>query len=234
MTLLEVRSLNGGYSKAPILRDISIEVGAGEMVGLLGANGAGKTTLLRALSGVLPVCSGTVTLDGADLSRRSPWARVKAGLAHVPEGRRGFGAMTVRENLEVAALAAPRSERSLDKAWELFPLLRQRQNQLVGSLSGGEQQMVVISRSLMTAPQLLMIDEMSAGLAPVLTQRLVESLVAICRSGIAILLVEQSPHFIAASIKRIYLLEHGRLVGHGSLEELGGADSLAELYLGVS
>jgi branched-chain amino acid transport system ATP-binding protein len=234
MSLLTVESLNGGYTKAPVLRGVSIEVGAGESVGILGANGAGKTTLLRALSGVLPVCSGRITLDGRTLHRLSPWARVKTGLAHVPEGRHVFTAMTVRENLEVAALVRSRSRRSLDEVWTLFPRLRERQNQQAGSLSGGEQQMLAISRALMTGPQVLMIDEMSAGLAPVLAQQMVEGLMDIRKTGVGVLLIEQSPQVIADSVDRMYLLENGCIVGHGSLQELGGADALAALYLGVA
>ena len=234
MSLLTVESLNGGYTKAPVLRGVSIQVGAGESVGILGANGAGKTTLLRALSGVLPVCSGAVTLDGTTLHRLSPWARVKAGLAHVPEGRHVFAAMTVQDNLEVAALVRSRSRRSLDEVWTLFPRLKQRQNQRAGSLSGGEQQMLAISRALMTAPKVLMIDEMSAGLAPVLAQQMVEGLMEIRNTGVGVLLIEQSPQVIADSVDRMYLLENGHIVGHGSLQELGGADALAQLYLGVA
>jgi branched-chain amino acid transport system ATP-binding protein len=231
---LVVEHLSAGYSRAPVLRDLSLAVGEGQIVGVLGANGAGKTTMLRALSGVLPVCSGQVRLGGRDVARLGPWNRVKVGLAHVPEGRHVFPALTVRENLEIAALVA-RSRRAelLEEAFSLFPRLGERQGQLGGSLSGGEQQMLAIARALMTAPRILAVDEMSAGLAPRLVEHLVAGLAAIRNRGVGLLLVEQSPHFVADVVDHVYLLEQGRLVGSGTLDELGGVDGLAEVYLGV-
>jgi branched-chain amino acid transport system ATP-binding protein len=231
--MLEVSGLEGGYTRAPVLRHLSLTVAADEVVGLLGANGAGKTTLLRALSGSLPVCRGEVVLDGVALGRKPSWVRAAAGLAHVPEGRHVFRAMTVRENLDVAALVA-RDGIGHDEVFRVFPRLAERQDQLAGSLSGGEQQMLAIGRALLTGPRLLAIDEMSAGLAPVLVEQLVDGLHQLRGRGIGILLVEQSPHFIADIVDRVYLLEQGRIVGEGTLDELGGADRLAELYLGVS
>jgi branched-chain amino acid transport system ATP-binding protein len=229
---LEVTGLSGGYTKAPVIRDVHLLVDANEIVGLLGANGAGKSTVLRAISGSLPVCRGDVRLGGRALNGLSPWARVKAGLVHVPEGRHVFAAMSVRENLDVAALVG-RGRVSRDEVFDLFPRLRERQQQAAGSLSGGEQQMLAIGRALMTGPRLLAVDEMSAGLAPVLVEQLVDGLVQLRGRGTGVLLVEQSPHVVAGIVDRVYLLEHGSVVGAGSLDELGGADRLADLYLGV-
>jgi branched-chain amino acid transport system ATP-binding protein len=229
---LEVRDLTGGYTAASILRSISLEVASGEIVGLLGANGAGKTSLLRAISGTLPVCRGSVVVNGHALSGKRSWNRVRAGLVHVPEGRHIFRAMTVRENLAVAGLVG-RASTKIEEVFDLFPRLRERQSQLAGSLSGGEQQMLAIGRALMTSPSVLVVDEMSAGLAPVLVEHLVEGLIELGRRGIAILLVEQSPLLIADAVDRVYLLEHGSVVGSGTLDELGGPERLAELYLGV-
>jgi branched-chain amino acid transport system ATP-binding protein len=235
--LLQVDGLDGGYGPAPVLRGVSLTAAAGEIVGVLGANGAGKTTLLRALSGTLPVWRGTITLDGRSLGRLSPWKRVAAGLVHVPEGRHVFGAMTVRDNLEVAALAGRRGQRgnavSLDQVFKLFPRLAQRQRQAAGHLSGGEQQMLAVGRALVTGARVLVIDEMSAGLAPVIVHQLVDGLVTLRADGVAVILVEQSPHFIAAAVDRVYLLEQGRVVGAGAMADLGGPDRLADLYLGV-
>jgi branched-chain amino acid transport system ATP-binding protein len=231
--LLEVRGLSGGYTSAPILRGIDLTVGQGEIVALFGANGAGKTTVLRALSGVLPACSGEVRLDGSVIHTLPAWHRARLGLAHVPEGRHVFGAMTVRENLEVATVAARRS-RSINDAFELFPRLGERHGQLAGTLSGGEQQMLVIARALMAMPRIVLIDEMSAGLAPVITQRLTDVLVEVRTMGVAILLVEQAPHLVADIVDRVYLLDQGSVIGHGTLEELGGAARISDVYLGVT
>ena len=231
--VLELVGVAGGYSAAPVLRSIDLTVGTLEIVGLLGANGAGKSTLLRAISGTLPVSSGEVRLAGRSLSGMKPWDRVRSGLVHVPEGRHVFGAMTVRENLDVAGLVR-RPSRSVDDVFDLFPRLHERERQAAGSLSGGEQQMLAIGRAMMTSPAVLVIDEMSAGLAPIFVEQLVLGLTRIRDAGTAVLLVEQSPHFVSDVIDRAYLLEGGRIVGSGTLAELGGADRLADLYLGVS
>lgn len=231
--VLELMKVTGGYSVAPILRDIDLVVRENEIVGLLGANGAGKTSVLRAIAGGLPVCRGDVRLRGEPVGRLSPWARVRAGIAHVPEGRHVFGAMTVAENLDVAGLVR-RGSVTRDEVFDLFPRLRERQTQSAGSLSGGEQQMLVIARALMTRPRLLVVDEMSAGLAPVMVEQLVDGLLQLRGRDTAVLLVEQSPYFVADAVDRVYLLDNGSIAGSGTLEELGGADRLADLYLGVS
>jgi branched-chain amino acid transport system ATP-binding protein len=207
-------------------------VQANEIVGLFGANGAGKTTLLRAISGTLPVCRGEILLGGVSLRRMSSWARVKTGLAHVPEGRHIFGAMKVRDNLDVAGLVG-KGKVNRDDIFDLFPRLRERQNQIAGSMSGGEQQMLAIGRALMTKPRLLVIDEMSAGLAPIIVEQLVAALAQLRGRDTAILLVEQSPNLVADVVDRVYLLDRGQIAGSGTLAEMGGAERLAELYLGV-
>jgi branched-chain amino acid transport system ATP-binding protein len=225
---LSIQGLTTGYLRAPVLRDLSIDVGD-EIVAVLGANGAGKTTLLRAISGTLKAWSGSVSLDGRAIDRKTTWDRVRLGVAHVPEGRHVFGAMTVSENLAVAGIGS-RGFRQ-DDVYDLFPRLGERRDQLAGSLSGGEQQMLVIGRALMTGPRVLLVDEMSAGLAPVTARLLVESLRQIHERGVAMLLVEQSPHLIADVVDRVYVLDHGNVGAHGTIEEIGGVDGLAERYL---
>ena len=234
--VLEVSSVTTGYHQAPVLRDVSLRVGA-EIVAVLGANGAGKSTLLRAIAGNLRCWSGSVRIDGADLGRRSPWARSRGGVAHVPEGRHVFTAMTVRDNLEVAGLTGRRRAAvcTTDAVYDLFPRLGERRDQLAGSLSGGEQQMLVIGRALMTGPRVLLVDELSAGLAPVTARSLVASLVAIHHElGIAMLLVEQSPQLIADAVDRVYVLDRGSIAVEGSVDAIGGAEGLAAIYLGSS
>ena len=231
--LLEVDNLTAGYENVPILRDVGLSVLEQEVVGVLGANGAGKTTLLRAISGSLRAWHGHINFEGKALGRKSTWGRTRAGLAHVPEGRHVFTAMTVRENLEVAGLLSRQASVRRSEVYELFPRLAEREKQAAGSLSGGEQQMLAIGRALMTSPRLLLIDEMSAGLAPVITLQLVEALRTIRDLGVSTLLVEQSPNYLTGIVDRVYLLGSGRVVGTGTLEDLGGADALAAHYLGV-
>jgi len=228
VSVLSIDKLTTGYLRAPVLRDLSIEVGD-EIVAVLGANGAGKTTLLRAISGTLKAWSGTVSVSGRDLTKSATWDRVRRGVAHVPEGRHVFGAMTVAENLAVAGIG--NRGFTHDEIYDLFPRLGERRAQLAGSLSGGEQQMLVIGRALMTGPRVLLVDEMSAGLAPVTARLLVESLRQIHQQGVAMLLVEQSPHLIADVVDRVYVLDHGSVGAQGTVAEIGGVDGLAELYL---
>jgi branched-chain amino acid transport system ATP-binding protein len=231
---LEIDALSTGYLKAPVLRDVTLTV-ADEIVAVLGANGAGKTTLLRAISGNLKTWNGTIRIDGADLGHSSPWARARRGVAHVPEGRHVFPAMSVDDNLAVAGLVGRRRGAPItrDDVFALFPRLAERRDQLAGSMSGGEQQMLVIGRALMTGPRILLVDEMSAGLAPVTAQTLVESLRTIHKDmGIAMLLIEQSPHLIADAVDRVYVLERGTTTASGTVASVGGADGLAAIYLG--
>ena len=230
MTALDVRDLTTGYLRAPVLRDVSFTLGD-EIVAVLGANGAGKTTLLRALSGNLKTWSGSVALHGDVLGRATPWTRARRGLAHVPEGRHVFGALSVEDNLDVAALTGRDRTFTKQRVFELFPRLLERRTQPAGSLSGGEQQMLVIGRALLTSPSVLLVDELSAGLAPVTARELVESLVAIHQEGVAMILVEQSPRLIADIVDRVLVLEHGTIGAQGSIDDVGGADGLADRYL---
>lgn len=231
--LLQVEALTTGYEQVSVLRDISLDVEAQEIVGVLGANGAGKTTLLRAISGSLRAWRGHVTLCGERLGRKTTWCRASRGLAHVPEGRHVFTAMTVRENLDVAGLLSRDASTRRAQVYDLFPRLAEREKQAAGSLSGGEQQMLAVGRALMTSPKLLLIDEMSAGLAPVITLQLVEALREIRGLGVSTLLVEQSPNYLKGIVDRVHLLGSGRVVGSGTLEDVGGVEALAEHYLGV-
>ena len=230
--VLRVSSLSGGYSRALAIRDVTLDIQPGEIVALFGANGAGKSTLLRGLLGSLPHCTGRVELAGERIDGLKTWHRARLGLAHVPEGRHLFGSMSVRDNLELGAVAA-QSKPSIDAVFELFPKLAERRAQDVATLSGGEQQMVAIGRALMSAPKVMVIDEMSAGLAPVITERLVDGLRKVRGSGVAMLLVEQAPQFVADLIDRAYLLDRGAIVNQGTLAELGGSAGIAEMYLGV-
>ena len=231
-TVLSAQDLCGGYTRAPIIRQISFSIEAGEVVACFGRNGAGKSTLLRALSGTLPHCTGTVSVCGRRVDRAAVWTRARAGIAHVPEGRHVFAPLTVRENL-VAGAMATKHPLALDEIYELFPRLGERQRQRAGTLSGGEQQMLAIGRGLMSNPKVMLVDEMSAGLAPILTDRLIEGLARVRDRGIAILLVEQAPYLVADIIDRAYLLEHGRIAAAGRLDELGGAAGIAGRYLGI-
>ena len=222
--ILEIDALTTGYAKAPVLRDVSLCVGD-EVVAVLGANGAGKTTLLRAISGHVKQWSGSVNWTG------TPWHRARTGLEHVPEVRHAFGAMSVQDNLDVAALTGKGRSFTSEDVYDIFPRLRERRTQLAASLSGGEQQMLVIGRALMTAPRLLLVDEMSAGLAPVTARLLVGALRGIRARGVSVLLVEQSPQLIADLVDRVYVLERGEIAAAGTMDEIGGVDGLRAMYL---
>jgi branched-chain amino acid transport system ATP-binding protein len=188
--MLEVTGLAAGYGRVQVLWDVELDVGEGEVVALVGSNGAGKTTLLRAVSGMITPTGGDVRLDGTSLVGRAPEEAVLAGIAHVPEGRRLFAGLTVRENLRVGAYASG-GDADIDRAVELFPRLGERLDQVAGSLSGGEQQMCAIARGLMANPKLIMIDELSLGLAPKLVEQILERLTSVTEAGTAVLLVEQ-------------------------------------------
>jgi branched-chain amino acid transport system ATP-binding protein len=235
-TLLRLDGLEVGYGALTAVRDVSLEVGTGEVVALIGANGAGKTTTLKAITGLLLLRRGRMTLDGERLDGLSPARVVGRGIAHVPEGRQLFPTMTVRENLELgAASRESRMRRAETLAWvlRLFPRLAERAGQLAGTLSGGEQQMCAIGRGLMARPRLLMLDEPSLGLAPVIVKQIFENLAQINREGTTILLVEQNVGRALGLAHRAYVLESGRIVLSGTSAELLASPHVKQAYLGL-
>jgi branched-chain amino acid transport system ATP-binding protein len=230
--MLEVRNLTAGYGRVEVLWDVELDVGKSEIVALVGSNGAGKTTLLRAISGIVTPSAGSVTLDGVELAGLAPERIVDHGISHVPEGRRLFAGLTVRENLKVGGYRHGHAD--LDRAVEVFPKLGERMGQLAGSLSGGEQQMCAIARGLMSEPRLVMIDELSLGLSPKLVDEMLERLVEIAGRGMAVLLVDQDADAALEIAQRGYVLETGRMATSGRAEELLSDDRVREAYLGVA
>ncbi len=236
MSLLRIEGIEVGYGDLTAIRDVSLEVREGEVVALIGANGAGKTTTLRALTGLLPVRRGRIEFDGRRLDGLPPAEVVARGIAHVPEGRQLFPTMTVRENLELGARTrAARQARpqTLARVFELFPRLLEREAQLAGTLSGGEQQMCAIGRGLMACPRLLVLDEPSLGLAPMLVKTIFEDLARINREGLTVLLVEQNVLRSLQLAHRGYVLENGRTGLGGSREELLASGHIKQAYLGL-
>jgi branched-chain amino acid transport system ATP-binding protein len=236
MALLEITDLEVRYGHALALDGISLNVGAGELVGVLGPNGAGKTTLLKAISRTVPPASGRVTFDGRTLDRLPAHKVVGRGICHCPEGRRLFPELTVLKNLVLGAwLRRDRHSiaQDLDKVLSLFPVLRERASQQANTLSGGEQQMLAIGRALMGAPKLLLLDEPSVGIAQRLKVQIFQSIRAIQRAGTAVLLVEQDARSTLAVAERIYVLEHGRVVRCGDASALASDDDIRRIYLGV-
>jgi branched-chain amino acid transport system ATP-binding protein len=235
-TLLRVDGIEVGYGDLTAVRDVSLEVREGEAVALIGANGAGKTTTLRAVSGLLPLRRGRIEFEGQRLDGLGPAEIVARGIAHVPEGRQLFPTMTVRENLELGARTrAARGLRAetLERVFELFPRLRERGAQLAGTLSGGEQQMCAIGRGLMARPRLLMLDEPSLGLAPVLVKAIFEDLGRINGQGLTVLLVEQNVLRSLHLAHRGYVLENGRMTLSGRREDLLASRHIKQAYLGL-
>jgi branched-chain amino acid transport system ATP-binding protein len=237
--LLEVSGLSARYGAVAALRDVSLEVRAGELVALIGANGAGKSTLLRAIAGLLVPAAGRVALDGRDVTGQTPEAMIRAGVALVPERRRVFADLTVLDNLELGGYALPRGrdfrsrlDAGLEEAYRLFPVLRRRRGQLAGTLSGGEQQMLAIGRALMSRPRLLLCDEPSLGLAPLVVQEIMRLLSTLREAGATILLVEQNARMALRSADRAYVLEVGRVVLSGAGADLLEDDQLKAAYLG--
>jgi branched-chain amino acid transport system ATP-binding protein len=233
--LLRLVGVEAGYGDLVAVRDVSLEVRAGEVVALIGANGAGKTTTLRAITGLLPLRGGVIALDGEPLGAAGPAAIVARGIAHVPEGRQLFPTMTVLENLELGARsAAARAGRAETLGWvlELFPRLAERRRQLAGTLSGGEQQMCAIARGLMARPRLLLLDEPSLGLAPLAARAIFETLARINRDGTTLLLVEQSVAGALQLCHRGYVLENGRVTLDGTRAELAANPHVRAAYLG--
>ena len=234
--LLELRDLVVRYGSITALQGINISVHSGELVALLGSNGAGKSTTLRAASRLLPIAQGSVRWHGGDLGRLSTERTVKLGLSHCPEGRRVLGRQSIKDNLELGAwLRKDRAgiKADIDRCYGLFPRLAERRNQLAGSLSGGEQQMLAIARSLMARPTLLMLDEPSLGLAPKLVAEVMTTLHQLNQDGLTILLVEQNANAALAIANRAYVLEAGRISLEGSAQDLRNNDKLRASYLGA-
>jgi branched-chain amino acid transport system ATP-binding protein len=234
--VIELSGISASYGSVPAIRDVTINVEEGEAVGLLGANGAGKSTTLRAISGLVKLTSGTITFLGQDLAELPPHKVAELGIAHVPEGRQVFPEMTVNENLEVGSYT-PRAKadrsNSLDLVYSIFPRLAERRKQLAGTMSGGEQQMLAVGRGLMLKPRLLMLDEPSLGLAPVMCDVTFEKIQDIHKLGTAILLVEQNVSRALTLVKRAYVLESGKVIMHGTNTELANNKQVQTAYLGI-
>jgi len=232
MSLLEVQSLSAGYGRLQVLWEVSIEVGAGQIVALVGANGAGKTTLLRGISGMIPRRSGKIVFDGHDITGAEIEKIADLGIAHVPEGRRLFSGLSVRENLLLGGWRG--NNRDLSRVVALFPVLGQRLDQTASTLSGGEQQMCAIARGLMGEPRLLLIDELSLGLAPKTVDEIVGRLPEIAAAGTAVLLVEQDIDTALTVSERAYVLDTGRITRSGRSADLLADRTIQEAYLGLS
>jgi branched-chain amino acid transport system ATP-binding protein len=232
---LQVDRVSAGYGSVIVLRDVSIKVGEGEIVAILGANGAGKSTLLKTIVGLLTPVSGAITANGADITGGSPEAINRREVVLVPEGRQLFDAMTVRENLILGGYTQPRSNRSedLDRVFSLFPILKDRQRQRASTLSGGQRQMVAIGRALMARPSLLLLDEPSLGLAPLIINETFETLAALRRDGVTILIVEQNAMMTLQLADRAYVLNRGRVSMEGPADELARDPRIRQAYLGL-
>jgi branched-chain amino acid transport system ATP-binding protein len=234
--MLAIRGLSAGYGAFQALFDVSLEVKAGESVAVIGPNGAGKTTLLRAISKLVDITAGEVSMEGRSLKDVPAHAVIAHGISQVPENRRLFPRLTVEENLRMGAFL-PSSRNSFskrrDSVFNLFPRLAERRSQLAGTLSGGEQQMCAIGRALMSGPKLLLLDEPSAGLAPVVVQSIFELVRKLCTQGYTVLIVEQNIRQVLKVVDRAYLLETGRIKSSGTSGELLASDEIRKAYLGI-
>jgi branched-chain amino acid transport system ATP-binding protein len=235
--LLTVDKISSGYGDIPVLRDVGLQVGANEIVSVIGANGAGKTTLLRSIAGLLPCTHGTIQFDGQRIDRLPAHQVVVRGLVMVPEGGRLFPFMSIQENLELGAFnnsARPKLNATLEEVFTLFPILASRRRQLAGSLSGGERQMCAIARAVMSRPKLLMLDEPSLGLSPLMVERVFELIVSLAHSKkIAVLLVEQNVGDALDMAQRGYVVERGQIVKTGNGPDLLADPEVQHAYLGL-
>ena len=233
-TVLKCENLHVYYGSIHAIKGVSFEVGEGEIVTLIGANGAGKSTTLNTVGGLLRPREGSVEFEGKSILGVAPHKVVSQGMALCPEGRRVFAQLSVKENLEMGAFTRPASEipETLEKVYEHFPRLKERQNQMAGTLSGGEQQMLAMGRALMSKPRLMMLDEPSMGLAPILVDQIFEIIEALNKAGTTILLVEQNAQMALSIADRAYVLETGRIVNTGTGKDLLNDDSVKKAYLG--
>ncbi len=235
MAMLEIEHLNTYYGHIHALRDVSITVEKGEIVTMIGANGAGKSTMLKTTSGLLRPRTGSIQLEGEELTRLAPHTIVTKGVVQVPEGRRIFGQLTVMENLDMGAFTSRdgnRNKKNLDRVFELFPRLKERSKQVAGTLSGGEQQMLAMGRALMTEPRLLLLDEPSMGLAPVLVESIFDTISRLNNAGTTILLVEQNARMALQVASRGYVLQSGQVVLSDSADNLASNEMVRQAYLG--
>jgi branched-chain amino acid transport system ATP-binding protein len=234
--VLELHAVNAYYGSFQALFDIDLTVEQGEAVAVIGPNGAGKTTLLRVISGLLTQTEGTLAMESRDLKVVPPHSIIELGIAHVPENRRLFPRMSIEDNLKMGAFtlsARNQYKERLEFVYELFPILAERSAQFAGTLSGGEQQMCAIARALMSNPKLLLMDEPSAGLAPVIVQRILELVKQIRKKGFTVLIVEQNIRQVLKVVDRAYLLEVGRIKASGTAAELLGSEDIRKAYIGV-
>lgn len=233
--MLEVKDLKSRYGRIEVLHGISMEVREGEIVSLIGSNGAGKTTFLRALSGVQPVSGGAIRWQGKDISRVAAHMRSRLGIAQVPEGRQVFSPLSVEDNLKLGAWARRDDEVAADmeNIYRMFPVLAEKRNIPAGSLSGGQQQMLAVGRALMTKPKLLLLDEPSMGLAPLLVDQILNSVAGLPKLGVTVLLVEQNATAALAISNRAYVLETGKIILSGEASSLANDARVTEAYLGL-
>jgi len=233
--VLEIEGLHSGYGRIEALHGVSLRVDKGEIVSLVGGNGAGKTTLLRAISGVQPITGGTIRFEGEDISKLSPHARVERAIAQVPEGRQIFGALTIEDNLRLGTYRrnGDKVEAYLDRIYGLFPILKERRNYAAAGLSGGQQQMLAIGRALMSGPKLLLLDEPSMGLAPILVDQIFETIHHLRDEGATIFLVEQNAFAALSIADRGYVIETGEVTVSGPAADLMADTRIREAYLGV-
>ena len=235
MAMLEVKDLSVYYGVIQALKGISFEVEEGDVIALIGANGAGKTTTLHALTGLIPVKSGSIVFEGKDITKVPGYKLVSMGIAHVPEGRRVFAQLTVLQNLKMGAYTRnnkQESEETIQKIYKRFPRLEERKNQLAGTLSGGEQQMLAVGRALMSRPKLMMLDEPSLGLAPLVVQDIFSIIREINRQGVTVLLIEQNANMALKIADLAYVLETGNITMSGTGAELLANEKIKEAYLG--
>lgn len=234
--MLKVDKLCAGYGDVQILRDVSIEIGEGEIVGIVGSNGAGKTTLIRSIMGRTTVYSGSIIMEGTELTKVAPQDVVLYGVGLAMEGRGLFSQMSVRENLIMGSIskrAKQNRKTQMEKVLELFPALKNKLNRIAGSLSGGEQQMVAIGRAIMTSPKLLILDEVSLGLAPVVVENIYKMLLELKKQGISLMVVEQNVYLCLKVADRAYIIENGSITGEGYGRDLLDDPTIKEKYLGV-
>lgn len=236
MSLLEIRNLESGYGEVQILWDVAMNLEAGRLTSLVGGNGVGKTTLLRTLMGSVSPWGGTITFDGNDITQSPAYSKAGMGLILVPEGRQLFTDMSVYENLELGATnsrAHSKLDKNLERVYELFPRLKERSRQLAGTLSGGEQQMLAVARGIMGEPRILMFDELSLGLAPVLVISIFQSLLQLKEEGLTMLLVEQNVHMALSVSDYAYVMSEGRVSLSGPASEVAENSEVQKAYLGI-